>query len=85
VHTVEIQPGEVRPLTIEPKGRASFNASPWAEVWVEGKKIGDTPLTYELPLGVHNIVFKHPDFGERKQTATVRATDTAPVSVDFNK
>jgi hypothetical protein len=86
VHTVDIEPGEVRSLTLEPKGTANFNAVPWAEVWVNEEKIGETPIANkELPLGVHNVVFKNPQYGERKVTATVKANEPVAVSVDFNR
>ena len=86
VHTVDIEPGEVRSLTLEPKGAANFNAVPWAEVWVDDQKAGDTPIAnLQLPLGVHNVVFKHPQYGERKLTVTVRANEPAVLSVDFNR
>ena len=86
VHAVDIEPGEVRSLTIEPKGTANFNAVPWAEVWVNDQKIGETPIANkELPLGVHNVVFKNPQYGERKVTATVKANEPVALSVDFNR
>jgi serine/threonine-protein kinase len=85
-HTVEIEPGEVKTLTIDPRGTANLNASPWAEVWVNGKKVGDTPLAnLQLPLGTHELVFRHPQFGERRVTTTIRANAPVAVSVDMSK
>jgi hypothetical protein len=86
VRTVDVEPGEVKTLTIEPRGVANFNALPWAEVWVNGKKIGETPLAnLELPLGTHDVVFKHPQFGERRMTTTLRANAPVALSVDMSK
>ena len=85
-HVVEIVPGEGRRLTIDPQGIANLNATPWAEVWINGKKIGDTPLANQkLPLGTHEIVFKHPQFGERRMTTTLRANAPVALSVDMSK
>jgi hypothetical protein len=85
-HTVDIEPGEVFSLTLSPKGTASFNASPWAEVWIDGNKAGETPIAnLEVTLGVHEIVFKHPAHGERRVTATIRADVPTAVSMDFSK
>ena len=85
-HTVDIEPGEVQRLTLEPTGSANLNATPWAEVWLNGKKIGDTPLAnLKLPLGTHEVVFKHPQFGERRVTTTIRANAPVAVSVDMSK
>ncbi len=83
--TVEIHPGEERPLNVEPKGRVNINAHPWAEVWVDGNKAGDTPIAnLQVLLGTRVFVFKHPQYGERRVTATVTTTDSA-LSVDFTK
>ena len=42
------RPGACRPrgaMKIElPKGTISLNAVPWAEVWIDGEKIGETPI-----------------------------------------
>ncbi len=84
--TVDIEPGEVKTLTIDPRGTANLNATPWAEVWINGKKIGETPLAnLELPLGTHEVVFKHPQFGERRMTTTIRANAPVALSVDMSK
>ena len=85
-HVVEIEPGLGKRLTINPTGLANLNASPWAEVWMNGKKLGDTPLAnIQLPLGTHEIVFKNPDFGERRMTTTIRANAPVALSVDLRK
>ncbi len=85
-HTLDVEPGEVKTLTIDPKGTANLNATPWAEVWINGKKIGETPLAnLELPLGTHDIIFKHPQFGERRMTTTIRANAPVALSVDMSK
>ena len=86
VQVVDIEPGEVRSVSVDPRGRVSLNASPWAEVWRESKKLGDTPLAHlELPLGTHELVFRHPQLGERRVTVTVKGTASATVSVDMTK
>lgn len=84
--TVEIEPGDVKTLTLNPLGTVNLNATPWAEVWIDGKKIGETPLA-NLPvtLGTREIVFKHPQFGERRVTATVRASAPVAVTIDMSK
>ena len=33
---------------------------PWAEVWIDGQKIGHTPLQKELPPGKYKVVLKNP-------------------------
>jgi len=83
---VEIEPGETRRVEVDPRGTVNINAQPWAEVWIDGKKVGETPLAnLSIPLGSREIVFKHPQFGERKVTTTVVSGTPAAVSVDFSK
>jgi hypothetical protein len=86
VQSVDIEPGQVRTLTIDPRGRANLNATPWAEVWIDGQKVGETPLAnLELPLGTREVVFRHPQFGERRTTVTIRADKPAALSVDMGR
>jgi PEGA domain-containing protein len=86
VQEVDIEAGEVTSITIDPRGSANFNAAPWAEVWMDGRKLGDTPMAnHPVPLGLHDFIFKNPQFGERRVTATIRADQAAALSVDFNK
>ena len=83
--TVEIIPGEERVLNVQPTGMVNLNASPWAEVWIDGKRAGETPLAnLEVPLGTREFVFKHPQYGERKLTAIITKTNS-PLSVDFGR
>jgi hypothetical protein len=83
---VLIAPGEVKPVSVNPKGTVNINAIPWAEVWLNGQKLGDTPLAAApVPLGFQELVFKNPQFGERKVPATIKATANTPVVVDFSK
>lgn len=83
--TVEIYPGEERPVNVEPKGRVNINAHPWAEVLIDGKKAGDTPIA-NLPvlLGTRVFTFRHPQYGERRITQTI-TTAGAALSVDLTK
>ena len=82
--TVQVLPGKVAPLVIElPQGSVSLNASPWAEVWIDGRRIGETPIgNVSVPIGPHEIVFRHPELGEKKQAVSV--TTGAPVRVSVS-
>jgi hypothetical protein len=84
--TVRIVAGRVVPLRVEPpKGAISVNAQPWAQVLIDGKVVGDTPLAnVPLALGEHEVVFRHPQLGERRQKATVQAGVQTRVSASFN-
>jgi hypothetical protein len=84
--TVEITSGETTRIDLDPMGRANINAAPWAEVWIDGERAGETPLAnVPIRLGVREIVFKNPQFPERKQTLIVTAGAPATISIDFVK
>jgi hypothetical protein len=82
---VEIVAGEERALNVTPKGTVNVNAQPWAEVWVDGQRVGETPIAnLEVALGAREFVFKHPQYGERKTVTTVTSKPSA-ISVDFTR
>jgi hypothetical protein len=84
--SVDIEPGEESSVSLVPTGELNANATPWAEVWIEGKKVGDTPIgALRIPLGTHEVVFKNPKYPDRQVTVTVRATAPAIAFVDFTK
>ena len=86
VEQVDIEPGEVKSVNVNPRGTVNLNAVPWAEVWLDGQKLGDTPLAgTPVPLGQREFVFKNPQFGEKKVSATIKAGENSPVTVDFSK
>jgi len=69
-----------------PKGTLSINAIPWAEVFVDGDRVGETPIgNLTLTIGPHEILFKHPQFAEQRHAVTVTAKTPARVSVDLRK
>jgi hypothetical protein len=85
VENVDIVGGEEKTLNITPMGTVNLNAQPWAEVWIDGAKAGETPLA-NLPvaLGTRVFLFKHPQFGERRLTETITSKPAA-LSVDLTK
>ena len=85
--TVTVEPGEVASIKPAwPKGSVALNAVPWADVFIEGTRIGETPIgRVELPIGTHEIVFRHPEHGEKRAQAVVSLKAPARVSVDMKK
>ena len=82
---VTFRAGEITTLAVAvPPGRLSVNAEPWAEVWIDNRPMGETPLAnLEIPIGEHEVIFRHPDLGERRQNVIVRADTVARVSTIF--
>jgi hypothetical protein len=83
--TVTFRAGQMASLSIPvPRGRLSVNAEPWAEVWIDDRPVGPTPLAnLDVALGEHRVVFRHPQLGERRQTVIVRADAPSRVSATF--
>jgi hypothetical protein len=86
VQIVDIEPGEEKSINIQPTGALNVNAVPWAEVWMAGKKVGETPIAgLQVPIGTHEIVFKNPQFPERRVTVTITGATPTAAAVDFTK
>src|SRR5205814_701445 len=64
--TMQVAAGKVVPLEVKlPMGSMALNATPWAEVWIDGEKVGETPIAnVPVSIGPHEIVFRNPDLGE---------------------
>ena len=84
---VDIKAGQVVPLTVTPpNGVININAVPWAEVLIDGKVVGETPIgNLSLSLGNHEITFRHPQFPELRQTALVRSDTITRISVNLQR
>jgi hypothetical protein len=82
---VQVAPGKVASVSVElPQGVVNLNASPWAEVWIDGKRVGETPIgNLAVSIGPHEIVFKHPQLGEKRQAISVTLGTPARLSVDM--
>jgi hypothetical protein len=87
VRTVDVVAGKVTPVAVVlPKGEISINARPWAEVFVDGNRVGETPVSQlSLPIGIHEIVFRHPEHGERRVSVVVKIGATGRAFTDFTK
>lgn len=83
--TVTVSPAQATNVTISlPQAAVNVNAVPWADVWIDGKEIGQTPIAnLMLPIGAHQIVFRHPQFGEKQATVNVSLQESARVAVDM--
>jgi hypothetical protein len=82
---VQIPAGKVATLRLDlPQGVVNLNASPWAEVWIDGERVGDTPIgNLGVAIGPHEIVFKHPQLGEKRHAVSVTLGAPVRLSVDM--
>jgi len=85
--TIAIAADRISVVTFEPPhGALSVNAVPWAEVSLDGRALGETPLgNISATVGSHEVVFRHPNYGEQRRTVAISAGGAARLSVDFTK
>jgi hypothetical protein len=86
VRVVNVVPEKVTSVSIETPapGLVNVNALPWAEVWIGGRRIGETPLAnVAIPAGQHEVVFRHPQLGEKRQALRVSPGGRTRLSIDM--
>ena len=67
-----------------PQSTVNLNAIPWAEVWINGHSVGQTPIANLLQtIGTHDVEFRHPELGTKRVTVTVSLREPARVAVDM--
>lgn len=68
-----------------PNGTVAVNALPWAEVWVDGRRVGQTPVDLTIAIGNHEIVLRHPELGDHRQQVTISLNRVTRVSADLRR
>jgi hypothetical protein len=83
--TLQVTAGQVTAVRPNwPVGTLALNAVPWAQAFVDGQPVGETPIGgIQVPIGTHEVVFRHPELGERRATVTVVTGQPARVGVDL--
>jgi hypothetical protein len=84
---IEVKPGESATVRLTPEpSKLNVTATDAAEVFVDGTRIGETPLTNApVPLGTHEILVRRTSDGaERRSTVTVGVAPFA-LHVDFSR
>jgi hypothetical protein len=84
---VQIASGNVAAVRVDARsGLLNVNAEPWAEVFLDGTRIGATPIAnFSTPIGTHEVVLRNPDLGEQRRTVTVGLLAPARVGVRFRQ
>jgi hypothetical protein len=86
VHQVDLKPGEVTNLTVTPPPSAfTLTSSEPVTVWLDGERLGETPLTsVPVAIGTHDLLVRRASGGERRLTVTVTANPFA-LHIDFSR
>ena len=84
---VEIGAGSTTSVRVDPPTvTLSVNARPWADVAIDGNDIGQTPIAnVTSTIGTHQLVFRHPQFGERRQSVVLTGKGPNRIAVDLTK
>jgi hypothetical protein len=85
--TTDVAPGKTATIRVDPpKVSVNVNARPWADVTIDGASAGQTPISnLALGIGTHEVVFRHPQFGERRQTVVLKTHGPNRIAVDLTK
>lgn len=85
--TVRIEAGKTASVQLERvNGVLSINALPWAEVWINGERVGQTPIgNLSRPIGTHEVILRHPELGERRERVTITTLQPTRLGVDLRK
>jgi hypothetical protein len=83
--SLSLQPGQMMTHTVAlPSGVLRVRGAAGTEVWVEGEHVGALPLAdVSVPIGTREVVFRHPQQGERRQMIEVGAGAPAEVTAMF--
>jgi hypothetical protein len=83
IREVVIQPGRVLAVSVEaPRGTMVIEAPSGTSVSVDGVAMGVTPLgELSVEVGTREILFQHPELGQRRVTVTVGVGAPARVNM----
>ena len=84
---VAVEAGATSNVTVPvPNGSLSVNAQPWAEVVLDGKVIGETPIAnFAVLPGTHEILLRNPKFPEYRRTVVVTLAAPLLLGVDLRQ
>ena len=83
----DVQPGTVVTIPFEaPMGMMNLSSDEPAQVWLDGRLIGQTPLTtLPVALGSHEVVFRHERLGDVRYAVNVTLAAPVRLVVTFKK
>ena len=84
---LDVEAGQTVSLYVAPAdGWVNLEASPGAEVSVDGKTVGRTPIAnLPLALGEHEFTFRHPQLGDDRQKVIVKSDAITRVTANLHR
>jgi hypothetical protein len=84
---VDVAAGRVARVEVNmPDGTINLNAAPWAEVYLDGRSLGETPIANaSVSVGTHEVIFRNPQFNELRQMVTVASGKATRLAVTLTK
>jgi len=71
-------------LTLGRFGTVNINAIPWAEVYIDEKYVGQTPIAnLRLPVGTHEVKFINPKFPIKRRNIEIIEGSNTNISVEL--
>jgi hypothetical protein len=85
--TVDVEAGQTVSLYVAPAlGQVNLDAPPGVEASIDGKPVGRTPLAnLSLPLGEHELTFRHPQLGEDRRRIVVKSDAVTRVTANLRR
>lgn len=85
--TLQVTAGKTTTFAVKlPSGVLYVNALPWADVWIDDQRVGETPLAnMSVSIGTHEVLFRHPQLGEQRRTVVVKQSGATRIGVEFGK
>ncbi|HMB89617.1 MAG TPA: protein kinase [Rhodothermales bacterium] len=75
--TRQVPPPDNRP------GHLNIDVRPWAEVFINGEAVGNTPLQHELAAGSYAVELKNEDFPTHRTEVTLRPGEVQAINVSL--
>jgi hypothetical protein len=75
-------PIAARAMTVTQNGMLAASSRSAAEIYVDGKYMGSTPTTMELPVGVHTVEYRYQNL-RQVITHVIRPGETTAATINF--
>ncbi len=76
---VRIRGGETltKTYSFSDLGYLQVVVQPWAEVYIDGRYVGQTPFSkIQVTVGKHTVILRHPELGEKQAVVEIQSNET---------